>query len=381
MKYDTRWPSINDLKSLAKRRIPNFAFDYIDAGIDEEVGKQRNRQAFHNVELTPRYMCDVADIDIRTEVFGQTYAMPFGMAPVGLGNMTWPGAEMAQARAAQKNNIPYVLSTFSTTAMEDIAKVAPDVAWFQLYVPRDHDVMEDMINRAQSAGYRALVVTLDIPVGAKRNRELKNGLKLPFSMTPKIIWQSMLHPQWALATLRHGSPTFVNVLPYMGNSNQGLAQFFSSFSMQGVDIERLARIRELWHGPLILKGIQSPDDARQAVQVGADGIVVSNHGGRQLDAAPSSVESLRSVPAEVFEQLTVMIDSGIRTGLDVVRSKALGASMAFSGRSFSYGVGALGAGGAVQVLEIYRDEITRTLQQLGCNNFRDMDQSWISGEI
>ncbi len=377
--YDPRYPSVFDLKQKAKKQIPSFAFDYVDGGIDDEKGKQRNRNAFHDIELIPRYLTDVSSVDISTEIFGKHYAIPFGVPPIGLGNMMWPGAEAALAQACQKSSIPYILSTFSTTQLEEIAQIAPDVCWFQLYMPNDIEVMKDIIRRVKCAGFNALVITLDIPVGAKRNREIKNGLKLPFRLTPNIIWQSIIHPVWAIQTLRHGQPDFVNVLPYRKDTdNDGLAQFITSFTQHGVTPERLKMVRELWDGPLILKGIQCKKDAKLAIRHGIDGIIVSNHGGRQLDAAPSSVDSLRQLPESAHKNLTIMLDSGIRTGLDVVRAKALGAQMGFSGRSFFYGMGALGTGGANQVIEIFRDEITRSLQQLGCLSFSKMDSSWIN---
>ena len=377
MTYDTRFPGIPDLKRRARRRIPKFAFDYVEAAIDDEVGKRRNRESFHDVHLTPRYFTDVGTIDTRCELFGTEYALPFGVAPVGLGNMMWPGAEAALAQAAQRARIPYTLSTFSTTPLEEIARLAPDVCWFQLYVPQRIEVMEDLISRAKSAGFNALVVTVDIPVGAKRNRELKNGLKLPFSLTPQMIWQAMTHPAWTARTLQLGSPDFVNVIRYREDPNQQLSAFFSSMTMPGVSLERLRRIRELWDGPLIVKGLQHEENFLQAVDCGIDGVVISNHGGRQLDAAPTSIETLRALPASLHDQLTVMVDSGVRTGLDVLRARALGAAAAFSGRAFFYGVGALGEAGANQVIEIFRDEITRTLQQLGCESADRLDASWI----
>ena len=377
MNYDTRFPSIADLKTRARKRMPGFAFDYVDGAIDEEHGKARNRAAWHDVVLTPRYLRDVSDTDLCTPLFGHEYELPIGVPPVGLGNMMWPGAEMALARAAQRANIPYILSTFSTTDLVEIADAAPDVCWFQLYVPKKMQVMEDLLARAKQAGYRVLVVTLDIPVGAKRNRELRCGLKLPFSLTSNIIGQCMLHPVWSMQTLRHGQPDFVNVARYQEGRNEGLARFITNFNMPGVTRERIAAIRQLWDGPLVLKGVQYEQDMHAAVELGVDGIIISNHGGRQLDAAPTSVHSLRAVPAEIRERMTVMVDSGIRTGMDVVRAGALGAKMTFSGRAFFWGVGALGASGASQVVEIFRDEIERTLKQLGCDSFTEMDEGWL----
>lgn len=378
LSYNTQYPAIADLKAKAKQRLPNFAFDYVDGGIDEEHGKRRNRQAWQAVELVPRYLLDVRKVDLSTRIFGRDYAIPLGIPPIGLGNMMWQGAELALATAAQKANMPYVLSTFSTTKLETIAKAAPDVCWFQLYVPQEITIMRSILARVKAAGYQVLVVTLDIPVGAKRNRELKNGLKLPFSLTPKMLWQGATHPHWALRMLAQGRPDFVNVTQYKQNSNQNLAQFITQFNMPGVTRERLAMIRDLWQGPLVLKGVQYPPDMLTAKAIGVDGVLISNHGGRQLDAAPSTVASLKTLASHGSETMTIMVDSGIRSGVDVVRAKALGAQMAFSGRSFFWGIGALGTPGAEQVIGIYQDEIDRTLKQIGCNAIAKIDASWLA---
>ncbi len=375
--YDPRYPGIAYLKERARRRMPRFAFDYLDAGIDGEQAKVRNRRDFDAIELVPRYFRSVKDTVLGVELFGQHYDMAFGVSPVGLGNMLWPGAESALARAAQKARIPYVLSTYSTTELETIAQLAPDTCWFQLYVPQDRAVMADLIQRARAAGFRVLVVTLDIPVGAKRNRELHNGLKLPFSLTPSMLWQGMIHPAWALQTGAMGLPDFVNIRRYGADSNRGLSEFITSFACHGISMERLEEIRSLWDGPLVLKGIQDSADFIRAVELGADGVIVSNHGGRQIDAAPSSIVTLRALPEQLHEKLTLMLDSGVRSGLDVIRARALGAQACFSGRSFFYGVGALGLRGADQVVGIFADEISRSLKQLGCDSFVGMDASWL----
>ena len=391
MDYDHRYPSIGDLKTRAHKRMPRFAFDYVDGAIDDEHGKARNRNDWHSVILTPRYLRDVSQTDLRAQVFGHEYAMPFGVAPVGLGNMMWPGAEAALAAAAQNANVPYILSTFSTTDLSEIARLAPDVAWFQLYVPRKEAVMADLIKRVARAGFRVLVVTLDIPVGAKRNRELKNGLKLPFRINADLIWQCLTHPAWSLQTARCGRPDFVNVARYRSGRDDGLAQFITDFNMQGVTADRVAAIRKLWNGALVLKGVQHVADIKTAAKLGVDGVIVSNHGGRQLDAAPTSVQSLREIAdmhkdmtqnmtPNMTPNMTVMVDSGIRTGMDVVRARALGACMTFGGRAFFWGVGAMGTAGAGQVCAIFRDEITRTLKQLGCDSFQAMGREWLADE-
>ncbi len=377
MAYDIRYPSVQDLKLRAKKRLPKFAFDYIDGAIDEEHGKWRNRHAWHDILLTPRYLTDIQQIDTGCTLFGHRYSLPFGVSAVGLGNMMWPGAEKALATAAQRANLPYMLSTFSTTPLETIAKVAPDVCWFQLYVPKREAVLEDILQRVAQAGFNVLVVTLDIPVGAKRNRELKNNLKLPFRVTPAMIWQAMTHPTWTLATLRAGTPDFVNVQAYRDNANQNLASFISDFTMAGVPLECIKKIRDLWKKPLVIKGIQHEANAQALLEIGVDGLQLSNHGGRQLDAAPTSVATLKQL-AKLKPSTSLLVDSGLRNGIDVLRAKALGADMAFMGRPFFYSMGALGARGADHLMAIYQDEITRSLQQIGCHRFEDLDASWLA---
>ena len=376
--YNPRYPSIADLKIKARKRIPGFAFDYLDGAIDDEICKARNREDFHRIQMIPRYLRSVDHPNTGKTLFGKHYKLPLGVAPVGLSNMMWPGAESAIAQAAQDSGIPYILSTYGTTELETIAKLAPDVCWFQLYVPKQKEVMHDLIDRARIAGFKALVVTLDIPVGGKRNRELKNGLQLPFSLTPKLLWQAATHPHWALETLRQGQPRFKNIIRYIEDSNLGLSEFITRFAMHGITRERLEEIREAWKGPLIFKGLQHLVDIQTAIDIGADGLILSNHGGRQLDAAPSSLATLTQVPESVKEQTCIMLDSGIRNGMDLLRARALGAQFCFSGRSFFYGAGALGNKGPEQVINIFKDELTRGLQQLGCPGFDSMDASWLA---
>ena len=362
----------------ARKRIPGFAFDYLEGGIGGEYCLRRNRTDLNDILLWPRYLTDVTEVDTCCNLFGHTYDLGIGVAPVGLGNMMWPNSEIHLAAAAQKANIPYVLSTMSTTPLEKIAELAPDVSWFQLYVPQDKEFMQDMIKRVKESGYKVLVVTADIPVGAKRDKELKNGLILPFKFTPRIIGQAMLRPTWTLQTLRHGIPSFVNLSTYSDLKNiKHLSEFLTRFFMSGVTAERIKEIRTLWDGPLVIKGLQRIDDIEQCISLGADGVIVSNHAGRQLDAAPSSIDTVSFLPESLRHKTTVLFDSGVRSGLDVVRAKAMGARAVFSGRSFLYAMAAAGHDGGRQVIEIYRDEITRTLQQLGCTAFDAMDGSWL----
>lgn len=378
MKYNPALPCVRDMAEKARKRIPRFAFEYLESGIGGEDCLQRNRSDLDKVLLWPRYLCDVSRVDTRCELFGHTYDLGIGVSPVGLGNMMWPDTEVHLASAAQQANIPYVFSTMGTTPLEEIAELAPDVAWFQLYVPRDRQVMQDLIGRVRHSGFNVLVITVDLPVGAKRDKELKNRLILPFRLTPRLLGQVLLRPAWAMQTLIHGVPQFVNLLPYGDVKNiNHLGEFLTHFFTPGVTIERIREIRELWQGPLIIKGLQRASEMEACHQLGVDGAIVSNHAGRQLDAAPSSINALGLLSEFIRNKMTIMLDSGIRSGLDVVRARALGAQAVFSGRSFIYAMAAAGKDGGRQVIEIYRDEITRTLQQLGCTEFESMNASWL----
>jgi L-lactate dehydrogenase (cytochrome) len=378
MNYNPALPSVADMAARARKRIPRFAMDYLESGIGSEFCLRRNRSDLDEIKLWPHYLRDVAQVDPRCELFGHSYDLGIGVAPVGLGNMMWPNAEAHLARAAQQSNIPYILSTMSTTSLEKIAELAPAVAWFQLYVPRERKVMHDLIKRAGAAGFKALVVTVDLPVGAKRDRELKNELILPFRITPRLLSQVALRPQWAMRTLKYGMPKFVNLLPYGDTGDiRHLREFLTKFFTSGVTVECIREIRDLWQGPLIIKGVQRASEIEACHALGVDGVIISNHAGRQLDAAPSSIHALRILPESLHNKITIMLDSGIRSGLDVVRAKALGAQAVFSGRSFMYAVAAAGEDGCRQVMEIFRDEITRTLQQVGCLQYHAMNATWL----
>jgi isopentenyl diphosphate isomerase/L-lactate dehydrogenase-like FMN-dependent dehydrogenase len=378
--YNKKYPSIFDLESRARGRIPRFALDYLRGGIGCEVGLQQNRQALDAVKLVPRYLRDISNCDISTSLFGERYAMPIGISPVGLAGMIWPGAESMLAREAQQAQIPFVLSMVGTTALETIAEQTQGKAWFQLYPTADWEITEDLIKRAGTCGYRVLVVTVDTPVRAKRERELRNDLTLPLKLTPRNLFYSALCPVWATAQLRQGLPRFESLSRYAPTDKKslgGVATFVSELTANGVTKEHLHRIRELWDGKLVVKGLLHAEDAISACDLGADGIIVSNHGGRQMDAAPASIEVLATFVEAVGERCAVMLDSGIRSGTDVLRAMATGAAFVFSGRSFYYGAAALGERGGRQAIEIFRDEITRGLAQLGCSQMSKLDGNWI----
>jgi len=359
--------SIDDLRSLAARRVPKFAFDYLEGGAGSEAAVSRNRSAFARVLLNQFALRDVRCRSIAVELFGHGYDRPIGISPIGLCDLIWPGADLALARTAQKLNFPFVLSAAATTDIETVAAQAPDHLWFQLYVSAREEVTFDLIARAAAAGIKVLVVTVDLPVPAKRLRDLRNGFSLPFRMTPKMLMELATRPAWCLATAKAGTPRFRSMEKYMPakSDDQSLAAFMAQQITAGLDEDLMGRIRAAWKGRLVVKGVMTPETALAAIGCGADGLIVSNHGGRQLDAAPATLEVLPSIAGAVAGQVPVMLDSGIRGGTDIVRAYALGADYVFSGRSFAYGYGAAGAAGIERAAALFADEADRTLGQVG----------------
>jgi L-lactate dehydrogenase (cytochrome) len=356
-----RFPTIDDLRERARRRVPRFAFDFVDGGANDETCIARNIAAFRAVELLPRYCIDTKGASTEVELFGARYAAPLGIAPMGSPGLMWPGVEDYLARAAQRARIPYVLATPANAAIEHIAEIAPDVFWFQLYrfPHNDHAITFDLVRRADAAGARVLVPTVDSAGKSKRPRDIRNGVAVPFPITPKTVWQVATSPAWAWSLLKHGMPRTENLVPYAGpNPTQvSTARTMQLRSGGSHTWDELARLRERWKRAFVVKGILHPQDAERAVALGADGIIVSNHGGRHFDGAPASIDMLPEIVAAVGARSTVMIDSGIRGGLDVVRALALGAKACFTGRPFMYGLAALGPVGASHVIDMFLDEI------------------------
>jgi L-lactate dehydrogenase (cytochrome) len=364
-----RFPTIDDLRARARRRVPRFAFDFVDGGANDETCIARNIAAFRAVELLPRYCVDTKGASTEVELFGARYAAPLGIAPMGSPGLMWPGVEDYLARAAQRARIPYVLATPANAAIEHIAEIAPDVFWFQLYrfPHNDHAITFDLVRRADAAGARVLVPTVDSAGKSKRPRDIRNGVAVPFPITPKTVWQVATSPAWAWSLLKHGMPRTENLVPYAGpNPTQvSTARTMQLRSGGSHTWDELARLRERWKRAFVVKGILHPQDAERAVALGADGIIVSNHGGRHFDGAPASIDVLPAVVAAVGSRATVMIDSGIRSGLDVVRALALGAKAGFTGRPFVYGLAALGPIGASHVIELFFDEIRTEFTHTG----------------
>ncbi len=370
-----RIASIDDLRRLARRRLPRFAFDFIDGGAEDERNLKENRRAFQDIEITPRYLVDVSSPRTEVSLWEATYSAPIGIAPMGFFNMAWPGADLMAARLAAEVRIPYVISAASSTPLEELADAADGMAWFQIYVATDPSLTDSLLNRARAASCEVLVVTVDVTQAGKRDRDIHNGLQMPFRLTPRIMLDLALHPTWSLGTLLAGAPGFANFSAvggkYVGSIT--LPEIQRSLVSNTLDWDDLKRLRDQWGGRLVVKGLMHPEDARKAAGLGCDAVQVSNHGGRQADFAPAAVTALPAVRSAIGSPTKVFVDSGIRRGTDVVRGKALGADFAFAGRPFAYGAAACGMAGIRKAFDLLQLELSRTLGQMGCPAFEDVN--------
>ncbi len=368
---------IDDLREIARRRIPRFAFDLVDGGAEGERNLRRNAQAFEEVELTPRYMRDVSRIDTGVTMFGQRFDTPFGMAPIGMLNAFWPGADLMLARLCKAKNIPYTASSAASTPLEALAEAADGNGWFQLYVSGDNDVTKGLVSRAEAAGYPVLMVTADVPAAGKRDRDIRNQLAVPFRFTPEVVLQCALKPRWSLASLRHGTPNVANYADLLRNATS-YADVQKTLITAGFTWEDLKRLRERWKGKLLVKGILHPEDAVNCADIGCDGIVVSNHGGRQVAFGQPTIEALPPIASALGGRIAVVLDSGIRRGSDTLCAKALGADFTLAGRALAYGVGAGGAEGAERAFDLLLLELNRALGQLGLRSYSDVGPDTLS---
>jgi L-lactate dehydrogenase (cytochrome) len=365
-----RFPLVLDLESAARRAMPKRLAGYVIAGADSESGTRENRSAFERMRLVPRYGLQVLDRTTRTPLFERTWSMPVGIAPVGLLDTIWPGAEAALAAAAKRANVPFILSTFSGSAMETIAPIAGDSFWFQLYAFRDLPTTLDLLRRAKATGCRTLVVTMDTPVYSKRARDYRNGLAFPPGLTPGFIAEALAAPRWTWATLGRGYPRYGNLYPNYARSGASLREALVELLDPEFKLllgwEEIRLIRREWPGTLVLKGLQHPGDVARAADAGADGVIVSNHGGRQLDAAPATLDSLPAIVEAAGDRLTVMLDSGIRSGLDIAKAFVRGARFTFAGRPFVFACAAAGTvHGPDFVVRLLAEELSIALAQLG----------------
>jgi (S)-mandelate dehydrogenase len=360
--------NIDDLRRLARRRLPRMVFDFIEGGVEDEHGLEANETSFARRRIVPRYMVDISRRDQSATLFGRDYASPFGIAPTGLAALFRADADLILARAAAAANIPFIMSGASTASIEAAAEVAPAHTWYQLYAARDRKISEDMIRRASDARLSTLVLTVDVPVSAKRERNVRNGFELPLKLKWSKSLEALMHPLWIAEYLRRGIPRFDNWAPYAepGASAKAIAAFVARQIPCSVTWRDLENFRRLWPRHLVVKGIMHPDDAVRAAQIGIDGIMVSNHGGRQLDQAPAALEMLPAICAAVEGKVTVMLDSGVRRGADILTALCMGARFVFVGRATLYGVAAGGPPGAQKAIDILRKEIDLVMGQIGC---------------
>jgi (S)-mandelate dehydrogenase len=366
--------NFEDLRKLAKRRLPRIAYDFIEGGLEDEHGLARNEEAFRRYQLVPRYGVDVQTVDQTTTLFGRTYSGPIGIAPTGLAGLFRRGGDLMLAEAAKSANVPFIMSGASTALIEQLGKLAPEHGWYQLYLARDRRVSEDMVRRVRDAGLSTLVITVDVPTNSKRERNLRNGFGRPLKLGIKTKFEACLHPAWLAEYLRYGMPIFSNWQKYVsdGASVDAVADFVAAQMPVPVTWQDIDVIRRAWPGTLVLKGIMHPADATRALSIGVDGIMVSNHGGRQLDRAPAPIEVLPAISAAVGDKMTLMYDSGIRRGSDAITALCLGAKYVFVGRATLYGVTAGGRAGATKALAIFRDEIERAMMQMGVPDIKGL---------
>ncbi len=377
MSDDLKAYNIFDLRKIALKRVPKGFFEFVDRGTEDEVSLKNNREVFDRLRFRTRTFVDVSKRTQATTIFGNKYKMPLVIAPTGVAGLLWHEGEIKLAKAARKAGIPFTLATGSITAMERVADEAGGDLWFQLYLWPDRSMSHELVNRAKAAGYKTLVVTVDGVSSGNREYNLRNGFTLPFSLNARNMWDMATHPRWLMGVMARylmttGMPMYANypeaAKAKMTKGPPGRASLRTD-SISWADLDAL---RKIWPGKLIVKGILDPQDAMTAVDHGADGIGVSNHGGRNLDGIASPIEVLPEIVDAVGKRATIFMDSGIRRGSDVVKALALGANAVMVGRSTLYGVAAGGEAGATRALQIYRDEIHRNMALLGCNTIEEI---------
>ena len=376
-------PSVDDLKNRARWRMPRFAFEYLDGGCNEDVNIRKNTDEIREVELMPNYLEAHSGSSLRTELFGEMYDAPFGIAPIGLQGLMWPGASEILAKTSVRYNIPFVLSTVTTCSIERAAEITDGRFWFQLYHPAEIEMRDDLLYRAETAGCKVLVVLSDVPTFGFRPRDIRNGLAMPPRMTLRNIFQMIGRPNWTWQTWMMGKPEFKSLSKYMP-TDLDMAQLgkFMNKTFEGrLTKDRLQSIRDIWQGKLVVKGIVNEQDAESCAAVGVDGIIVSNHGGRQLDAGESTIKPLIRLAKQFNKKMTVMMDSGIRGGPDIARSLASGADFAFLGRAFMYSVGAIGQRGGNHAAAMLRMQLQQVLEQLGCDNINNLSNHLVQNQV
>ncbi|PIE45977.1 MAG: alpha-hydroxy-acid oxidizing enzyme [Gammaproteobacteria bacterium] len=372
---NTNYPSIEHLRRKAKKRMPRFAYDYLTEGCNDDLNVTKNTREIRDIELMPGYLTDYHSSSLQKELFGHVYDVPFGITAVGLQSLMWPKTPEILAQTSVDYNIPFMLSTVTTMSIEDAAKITNGRFWFQLYYPKEQATREDILKRAHDNGAEVLVLLSDVPTFGYRPRDIYNGLGMPPKMMLRNIINCCFKPQWALETLQNGGmPRFKTLEKYMpgGMDLRQLGLFMDDFFDGKLTVERIKGIQDIWPGKIVIKGIASVQDAQTAVDLGVDGIIVSNHGGRQLDAGPTTIKTLKPIVDVCKDKLTIMMDSGMRNGPDIARVIASGADFVFMGRPFMYGTGALGKKGGDQAAAILKREFQQVMEQLNCERVEDL---------
>ncbi len=368
-----QYPAIADLEAKAQKRIPAVSWAYLQTGTGQEALIQRNLDALKKVILTPKFCKGELTYTIETKLFGRTYSAPFGVAPVGLTGLMWPRAEVLLAKTAKKCKIPFSLSTVATETPETVGPHVGDMGWFQLYPPREADLRKKILDRAKDNGFHTLLVTADVPTPSRRERTKRAGMSMPPRITPSFVWQGITHPAWTMATLKNGLPRLRTIEAYSDFKNMMSVTAFVQNNLRGnLSWDYCKELRDIWDGPIVVKGLLHPEDAETALQIGMDGIVVSNHGGRQFDGAPASIEALPAIANVVGDKMAIIFDSGIRSGLDILKAMSLGADFVLLGRAFLYGVCALGEYGGEHVIEILKEDLQNNMAQLGIATLEEL---------
>ena len=377
MDLNTRFPAISDLRARAKKRIPKFVWEYLDSGTGVEATRTRNRTALDRVGLMPSVLHGEFDPDLSTSLMGHDLPLPFGIAPVGMSGLMWPDAERKLARAAAKLNIPYTISTVATQSPEDVAPDLGAHGWFQMYPPRDEGIRRDMLDRARKAGFKTLVLTVDVPVASRRERQTRSGLTNPPRLTPRLALQVAMRPAWAMGMAQRGLPHMRMLDAYTtpASANLPVTAHVGYLLRTSPDWDYVKWLRDAWDGPFVIKGILRGTDAERLEKLGVDAIWVSNHAGRQFDAAPASIEVLPAIRRAT--KLPIIFDSGVEGGLDILRAMASGADFVMLGRAWHYALGALGDQGPDHLAHILRADLISCMGQLGARSLRDLPKPFV----
>lgn len=380
---NSNYPSVENLMIKARQRMPGFAYDYLSGGCFSEVNLARNTDDIRKVQLKPIYLQEYQGANMTCELFGHEYDVPFGIAPVGLQGLMWPCSCEILAKAAHEHNIPFILSTVGTASIEEVAKITEGKFWFQLYHPAENDLRDKLLERAHQAGCETLVILADTPTFAYRPKEIKNGLSIPPQISLKNIFQMLTSPAWSFGQLMAGKPEFKTMKPYIpeGLNMKHLGLFMNKTFSGRLSPERIQAIRDKWKGNLVIKGVVNPADMDKAIELGADGIIVSNHGGRQLDSGESTIKPLKKLTEKYKNKIKIMMDSGIRSGPDIASSLACGADFTFLGRSPMFGVAALGELGGNHTIEILKKQFQQVMEQIGCPNIPSLQQHLVPESI